>query len=227
MKKVTMLGTGESLQSFTRDDGEIWGVNSVMHKVRILDRLFFFDHYTKLGLENLKNCKAKIVTKEPVPGLDVEIYPLEEISKFCGGTDYFANSFCYMIAYAIWQGFTHIRMFGADMATHKEAADERPGMEYWIGIARGRGIKVEISNGSKLCPRKLYGQQEAKLMESNPVKFTSVKKGACIPLDEKGERFIEFKNGFYQTSDPGEIKLLRDAKFSGQILDLSQVKEKK
>ena len=51
-----------------------------------------------------------------------------------------------------------IELYGIDMASESEYGTMREDVLYWIGIARGKGIEVEVSDGSSLLPdRKLYG----------------------------------------------------------------------
>jgi hypothetical protein len=60
-----------------------------------------------------------------------------------------------MIAYALYKGYNHIRMYGVDMITTKEYEREKGGVEYWVGRAEGMGCKVEISKGSAVCQTRL------------------------------------------------------------------------
>lgn len=91
-----------------------------------------------------------------VPGCLV--YPLDAIRQTFPGDDYFTNSVSYMLALAIFQGVERIGIWGVDMATAEEYHDQRPGVEYWVGLARGAGITVDIPATSDLCKsRVLYG----------------------------------------------------------------------
>lgn len=121
---------------------------------------------------NNAGIKARVITPEVLNKLDIPIvsfwsapgvkkfepYPLWDIvSEF--KSDYFTNSFSYMLAYAIWLGcYKKIWLYGVDMsAQHELYRNERGGVEYWIGMAKGRGIDVEISKGSSVAQRKFYG----------------------------------------------------------------------
>ena len=64
-----------------------------------------------------------------------------------------------MLALAINEGVDRIVMHGVDLwdAPH-ERGDQRCGAHYWIGLARGRGIEIEIPDESSLCKtERLYG----------------------------------------------------------------------
>ena len=98
----------------------------------------------------------------------------EEIDEIQG--KYFLNSFCYMIALAIFEGFERIELFGCDMTNmygrkQKDPEsekmidgviyepkdqpdetwnDERNCVNFWMGVAMGRGIEIVISRGSRI-----------------------------------------------------------------------------
>ena len=74
-----------------------------------------------------------------------EAFPLEDCAqKFGKGAMYFTNTICYMIAYAILQGVEKIELFGVNQAGSHEYAEEKGGVEWWLGIAVGKGIEVTI-----------------------------------------------------------------------------------
>jgi hypothetical protein len=79
---------------------------------------------------------------------------------------YFTNSISYMVALAIYEGFEEIHIYGVDMATNgvdTEYAKQRPSCEFWLGVAVGRGIKIEIPDESDLLKtRFMYGFEDDK-----------------------------------------------------------------
>lgn len=90
-------------------------------------------------------------------------YPLEAVRATFPHM-YFTNSVGYMIALAVMQGAEEIGIWGIDMATEEEYRQQRPGVEYWIGLAVGRGIKVTVPEVSDLCKsRVLYGYGDDEL----------------------------------------------------------------
>lgn len=76
-----------------------------------------------------------------------ESFPLERCYKEFG-SPYFSNTISYMIAYALLEGAKEIELFGVNQASSSEYFYEKAGVEYWLGIAVGRGVKVTI-NGDK------------------------------------------------------------------------------
>ena len=74
-------------------------------------------------------------------------YPLNEVASLVG--DYFGSSIAYMLALAIWQGRERMDLWGVDLS--EDIYDHhRPNLEYLIGFARGRGMMVGVSSGSRL-----------------------------------------------------------------------------
>ena len=72
--------------------------------------------------------------------------------------DYFNNTVSWVLAFAMSEGFKEIHIYGVDMATHSEYGHQRPSCEYFIGLARGMGIKVVLPKESGLLRTKyLYG----------------------------------------------------------------------
>jgi len=155
-------------------DAEVWALNNGYRQVEEmgghLDKLFLAHTQVRdadgdkvFDWDEINNLGVEVVNTHRVKGLNAKIYPLKRISgKF--GCDYFSDTICYMLAYAIDQ-VTHkngtgrvelktplnIRVYGADMETGDEYLHEKGGIEYWIGYARGLGINVDISNGSQVC----------------------------------------------------------------------------
>jgi hypothetical protein len=76
-------------------------------------------------------------------------YPIEEVTKLIGKatskpTPYLESSIAYMLALAILEGVDRVGIWGVDLHCESEYAYQRPNLEYLIGLARGRGIKVFI-----------------------------------------------------------------------------------
>jgi len=72
-------------------------------------------------------------------------------------TEYFTSTTCYMIPLAILQGATRLELYGIEAATDTEYAYQRPGLEFWLGIAIGRGLEVSIRPESMVCNAIVYG----------------------------------------------------------------------
>jgi len=93
--------------------------------------------------------KFPIYMQDQQPDVPVSVrFPKEEIMDHFG--NYFTNSISWEIALAIYEGFEEIHVYGVDMAMDSEYEYERPSVEYFLGWAKGRGIKLIIPAGSDL-----------------------------------------------------------------------------
>ncbi len=172
MKEVIILGSGKT-SKLCDYHCETWGVNFTYMFAKKLDKLFFTDENSEVEkhqyqeLDKLKVLHPTLVFPTVYPkfkdfGLPIEIYPIKDILTFFE-TKYFCNSIAYMLAYAIYEGYNKIWLYGMDFDNEgmRELLQERPGMEYWIGVARGFDIEVIIPEKSALLKtfdRKMYGE---------------------------------------------------------------------
>jgi len=72
-------------------------------------------------------------------------YPLNEITERFH-TSYFTSSIEYAIAYALWEGVDELYLHGINMTVKQEYIDQKPGVEFWIGVAKGMGVKVHTQD---------------------------------------------------------------------------------
>jgi len=155
MKEVIILGMGQTSPQCPYD-GEIWGVNRGFKKARRIDRLFMSDTRKdafgdeRFDWDNLKKFKFPIISLHSFKEVKTVRYPYKQIVKRFK-TEFFTCTICYMIAYALYKGYDKIRMYGVDMITTNEYKMEKGGVEFWVGIAKGMGVDVEISKGSAVC----------------------------------------------------------------------------
>jgi hypothetical protein len=71
---------------------------------------------------------------------------------------YLTSSIAYQLAFAIYERFEEIHLYGIDLNTGGEYAWQKAGVEYLIGLAAGRGIRVVIPDNCALLKGKLYGR---------------------------------------------------------------------
>lgn len=70
---------------------------------------------------------------------------------------YFASSIAYMVALAITHGPAEIGLWGVDLTAADEYRDQRPNLEWLLGLAEGRGIRITMPPGCPLLSCPLYG----------------------------------------------------------------------
>lgn len=187
-KHVAILGLGPSLGEYLdivkRLGGraaycdEVWGINAVAGVLQC-DRVFHMDDVRiqeiraaarpdsniARMLDWLKPHRGPVITSRAhpdYPGL-VE-FPLEAVLADLGH-DYINNTAAAAVCYAIHVGVAKISLFGCDF-TYPNAHDAERGracVEFWLGYARARGIRLAIAKTSSLMdalhPRaeRLYG----------------------------------------------------------------------
>ena len=149
--KITIIGKGQGWED-APTDGETWGVNDLF-KRRDVKLIFAMDNLeTRLstwaeGIEEYtrKNC-IPVVGQKAYSFLPISIiFPIKEMH-----TDYFVCTISYMIAYAIFKGATQIDLYGCTLWGGSEYSYQKPNVEYWIGYAQGKGIKVNIHGRANL-----------------------------------------------------------------------------
>lgn len=184
MKKVVIIGYAHSKNevNWEEKDTEYWVMNDMID-VPKFDRLFDI-HLDKYILDrpknpnffkNLQKIQNKIIymqrrwdeipcsTKFPLQMLQ------DEFQIPAMGDVLFATcTVSYMLALAIYEKFDEIEILGVDEAIDGEYKDEMPSVLFWIGVARGRGIVVNISDHSPLLKGYfLYGYEEEKQSRFN------------------------------------------------------------
>ncbi len=132
--KVNIIGKGHGWEGAPHE-GECWGINHLILR-RPVSRLIAMDE------ENIEELRPKI-EKDKILYRSQENYPLQEVMDFFD-TDYFSNSVDYAIALAIYEGFDEIDLYGVNMAVDSEYAYEKAGVDFWCGVAKGKGVKVNV-----------------------------------------------------------------------------------
>jgi len=176
LDNIYILGRGQTLgyaPTTKIDNSEVWACNNVF-KAREVDRLFimhdiymvqFLRDKTLIDDINKKDFPVYTLGKYDILKNNVN-YPIEAILKEFN-TTYLINNASYMLALAILQKPKNIILFGIDMAfgTNNEYLyNEKACVEFWLGMAKGKGIDFAISEGSTLMKRKgvnnYYGMKD-------------------------------------------------------------------
>ena len=151
------------------EDYQVWGLNDIRFYREELDLLFHMHDLNvasssqKLALVVAEQDKIPLCTLRKFEWLSNSFaYPLAEIIEN-HGYKYFADSICYMIAYAIYKGATEINLWGVGLFSNHKDVEERCCVEYWLGVLNGKGINLTIHGDSALlkvgAENKLYGYE--------------------------------------------------------------------
>lgn len=76
-------------------------------------------------------------------------YPFTAVLALLG-RDYIGSSIAYMVAKAVLDGAARIGLWGVDLSDEGAYGHQRPNLEYILGIAHGRGIRIEIAEPTAL-----------------------------------------------------------------------------
>lgn len=217
-RHVAILGLGPSLQQFveiTKRIGgahaycdEVWGINALGDVMRC-ERVYHMDdvRVQERRAEHLPESNIAHMTKwlrthpgpiytchlEPgYPGLVA--YPLEAVVHNTGMA-YFNSTVAYAVAHAIHEGVTRISLFGCDFtyANAHSAEKGRACVEFWVALARARGISVTVPQTSSLMDAceglqaNFYGYRDGNTVSIEPTNAIKLEPKE-LPTAEEVER---------------------------------------
>jgi hypothetical protein len=157
MKKVLILGLANTMEDAPIEyDGDIWTCNDgAIRRTRKHGRPYItamFDAHN-LNVAELSEMQAAMLCESfNIPIYGVQEYPWLRTSQrypyedACGimGMTLFSDVVCYMIAYAILKEYEHIDLVGVHMHPEHRDNQESAIVHLWLGIAMGKGIKVNV-----------------------------------------------------------------------------------
>lgn len=174
-KHVAILGLGPSLTQYleitkrlggrSRFCDEVWTINALgdvfagdlvfhMDDVRIQEIRAQASPESNIAamLGWLKTHQGPVMTSRAHPAYPCLVeFPLEDVLNDLGH-DYFNSTAAYAIAFAIHIGVEKISVFGMDF-TYPDAHDAEKGrgcVEFWLGTAAARGIKISLPKTTTL-----------------------------------------------------------------------------
>lgn len=187
-KHIAILGLGPSLDQYleiTKRLGgrskfcdEVWTINA-LGDVFACDLIFHMDDVRIQEIRAaaapasniaamvrwLKTSRVPVVTSRKHPDYPALVeFPLEDVLNHFGH-DYFNSTAAYAVAFAIHVGVTKISVFGMDF-TYPKSHDAEKGrgcVEFWLGQAHARGIKINLPKTTTLLDachsrrERLYG----------------------------------------------------------------------
>ena len=172
LMNITIMGSGNTLQKCIWDapNTEYWATSSALISSFFKYADFVFElHNANYYLQpkiikRLNDTGLPVMMKTHVSEIPLSRrLPVKQIINKLNARLYFTSSIPYIIAYAIYKEFKTINFFGIDLLMDSEYAFELPSCAYWIGIAEGKGIKVNIPEDSALCHAPLYSYTKESL----------------------------------------------------------------
>lgn len=186
LRRVCVSGFAEATREVANrqpKDVEIWGLNRCYMYLKRWDRWYEVHEeelYTgKTGLREdgyldlLRKSNVPVYMLNPLPVAElpqVRKYPHHEISERF--RDYFTNSIAYMLAHAAYEHVNgnpihEVLICGVDMSAYSEYNEQRPCVEYWLGVLDGLGIKVTVPSASPILKAAVtYGKRNRAVLWS-------------------------------------------------------------
>lgn len=171
--KVAIIGTAPSsrdLAPYNDPSWQIWGCSPANHgvlpRVDVWFEMHPRQHLLHPAHRSWGDPYVKWLERQTIPVYvlsswpnlpNATVYPLSDVvAEF--SPHFFTSGPVYMIALAILKGATEIGIWGIDMATAEEYADQRPGCKFFMLEAVKRGIKFHLPPQSDLLTLSpLYG----------------------------------------------------------------------
>lgn len=148
-------------------DYEIWGLNALQPVITRWDRWFELHNdwreQERMGRETYlewlhRDHGRPIYMIAPCSEIPNSVaYPLREI-QWTYPHAYFCNSLAYMIALAIHEQVDEIYLYGMNETDRARTERAWRNIEFWLGIAVGRGIGVWVHPASELL-RSYHGDE--------------------------------------------------------------------
>jgi protein-L-isoaspartate O-methyltransferase len=195
-KSIAIIGLGPSSADYMdlikRQGGrrrvydQVWSINA-MGDVLNCDVVFHMDDVRiqevraaarpqsniAAMLEWMKTCTVPIVSSRAHPDYpSVVEFPLEDVLNDLGHA-YFNSTAAYAVAFAIWAEATEISIFGMDFSYPNvhDAEKGRGCVEFWLGKAHQRGIKLHFPRNTTLMDSNLTEQQRLYGYDTRDVHF--------------------------------------------------------
>lgn len=163
--KIAIVGGGVTMLDapFNDKDCLIWTTASVSKSLPKVDCIFEFHNKEAFQDESVYS-RCKVIYKKD--------FPIDALVKQFG--EVFNSSMTMMLAYAsTLENCKEIELYGVDNALDEEYAKYRAYFLYVLGLVRGMGRSVKISDGSLLMPQvKRYGYQK----DYKTIKLEAMKK---------------------------------------------------
>lgn len=184
-KSVCIVGYAENsrhLAWYNDPDCEIWGVNQLSRFIPREDRHFQIHRDWNDALHWAPNTDQEAWIKHaPIPTYMIQhhpelpnsvAYPVDWVKEKLGlagdkdipgsGIDYFTSTIAFMYALAIAEGFERIGIYGIDLVIGREYHFEKACVEFYMGLAHGRGIHIDKPvNSALLWQSHRYGWELA------------------------------------------------------------------
>jgi hypothetical protein len=167
---LNIVGRGYGMELAPEEN--CWGINNIIFE-RSVDIHFDMHHEGRMKphqierrekvIRRAKELDIPVYACDSIPDTTYIRYPIESVIREFR-TGYFSNGICYMIALAVMNGVKELNFYGVNHTRLKmldEYTLQKPGVDYWLGVALGRGVKLNIhgahSEIGKTFDNRAYG----------------------------------------------------------------------
>jgi len=188
-KPVAIAGFGQSSRQMIFDEPEevqVWGMNAGhdwldrydawfdMHPPGDFDSKPVTDRIDDY-LPFLESCSVPVFNQERVDWIENSVrYPFEEVMKLMPlhrinpdeeslhhHTEHYyqTSTITYMIGLAILLEAPSISIYGVDLVDRSDYVMQRAGVEFWLGLAMGKGIEIKLPEQCPLLSGPVYGKE--------------------------------------------------------------------
>jgi len=161
--KVYIVGKGRGWDKTPYDNIPVWGITQLILK-RPADLVIDMNVYEDGRWGEKEKGEARLSRElckaNDIPYIDLDNYPYELIKERFK-TDYFSNTVDYAIALALYRDYREIDLYGVTMEDAGEYQYQKPGVDFWCGMAKGMGVIIrafgEHSRIMRTRDNKVYG----------------------------------------------------------------------
>jgi hypothetical protein len=211
VRRIALVGNGATTRASDGFEGEIWTTASVAKILPRVDRVF--EVHKEYDAARLNGYKCPIMTdgfKDDISACE-DLY-IDALVKDHGPM--FQFSFDYMMAYALdcllrdiengVEKHIEVTTYGIDLTTDSEYNQFRQSFFYWIGMLRGSGITVNISQGSAIFSRRwVYCHERDEIAEASAklIKSVTPKIAEFETRADEARLGVAFANGYKQCAE--------------------------
>jgi hypothetical protein len=200
VRRIALVGNGATTRASDNFDGEIWTTASVAKILPSVNRVF--EVHKEYDAIRLNGYGCPVMTDGRKGDLSkCEPLPIDEMVRYFGPM--FQFSFDYMAAWILFEKKkpSEVVLYGIDLTTDSEYNQFRQSFFYWIGMLRGSGITVNISQGSAIFNRRwVYCHERDEIAEAS-VKLTGLaekKVEEYASKEDEARMGVAYSNGYKQ-----------------------------
>jgi len=174
MKEVVIVGPMERAKDYSQD-AQIWCINYSYKNQGRCDYVFHMDpidvEKEEFFVKDMNALGCLVISTRAYKEIPNSVaYPLDKVVEFFGGVRYFTSTIAYAMALAIATKVDRITMPGLNYVNDGwEYASQKPCLDFWAGVAVGRGIQFKLPKESGLArpwiwDPDLYGYVDNKII---------------------------------------------------------------